>query len=330
MPRGRDATHRFLYFDLEHSAQANQEDFHYIDIGRMLSMVNRRLYRQGMVYHVANVSIHDSDADCEVRFTTAPNTWYLRRAWFEVFRAWKKQRAQALDNAEVGVQTGKWSDFKVYLNLDHVTDVDWPLPLDCEQDSADLGEWNYADIATMTAGNEYKDHAVVLMGNHTLGTGISSETSPDDSSYDGTISCLKALQQIWEEPDSNEPDTPSSVSTSVLLGMNLLSMGADAQLDDILDDVEDENDTAPYSSNFQGIGGSMTAPWVVRETEIDGGSGSAQKMAHVGGFPVPCGLLCVETKGAADYSGNDNENTIGICIELAPGDYQGVSAEEMW
>ena len=43
----------------------------------------------------------------------------------------------------------------------------------------------------------------------------------------------------------------------------------------------------------------------------------------VGGFEVPLGLICVETGASA------GDNKIGLIIELAPGDYKGVSAESM-
>ena len=335
-PRGRDATHRYLYFDLEHNADGTSgtaprgEEFHYIDLARVLSLVNRRLYRQGKVYHIANVSIHDSAADVEARFCTIPNTWYARRAWFEVFKAWKSQRRQALENNPTGAQqTGKWSDFKVYMNQDHINDPDWPLPKDVEDDDITSAEWNYADIATMVNGTEHTGIAVKMMGEHALTTSITDETTADDASYSGTMGAIHALNQLWTEPQE-EPESPGTMSTSPLLGMNLLSMGADANLDDILDDIENEGDTAPYTVAFPGRNNIMEAPWCVREVEIDGGGSSGQKMGYVGGFPVPLGLLCIETKGNGDYSGTDNENIIGVCIEFVPGDYQGVAADDMW
>lgn len=326
-PSGRDATHRFLYLDLVHNANAGEE-FHYVDIARLLSLINRRLYRQGLVYHVANVSVHDSAADVEARFATIPNTWYARRAWFEMFKAWKKQRAQALDSNPPGVlQTGKWSDFKVYMNQDHITDVDWPLPTDCEGDAATSAEWNYADIHFVSGGTEYTNHCVKMMGEHDLGSSITGETSADDTSYGGTVGAIHALNQLWTEPQE-EPESSGGVTVSPILGMNMLSMGADNQLDDLLDDIMVEGDTAPYTTAFPGRNSIMEAPWTVREIEIDGGGDSGQKMGYVGGFPVPLGLLCVETKGNGNYS--STANVIGICIELVPGTYQGVAAHEMW
>jgi len=328
-PSGRDATHRYLYLDLSHNADAS-EDFHYIDLARLLSLINRRLYRQGLVYHVANVSVHDSAADVEARFCTIPNTWYARRAWFECFKAWKKQRAQALDSNPAGAsQTGKWSDFKVYMNQDHINDDDWPRPVDCEADAVGDSEWNYSDVATVVSGTEHTSVAIKMMGEHDLGSTISDETTAYDSSYSGTIGAIHALNQLWTEPQE-EPESPGTVSTSPLLGMNLLSMGADANLDNILDDIETENDTAPYGVAFPGRNSIMEDPWTVREVEIDGGGSSGQKMGYVGGFPVPLGLLCIETKGNGDYSGQGNQNIIGICIEMVPGTYQGVAAHEMW
>lgn len=325
--KGRDATHRYLYFDLAHSGD-NTEDFHYIDLARVLSMVNRRLYRQGMVYHVANVSVHDSAADAEVRFCTAPNTWWMRKAWNEAFKAWKKQRSQALDSIQSGGRkTGAYSDFKVYLNHDHVSDPDWPKPEDTEDDTAVGGEWNYSDIAFVKDAVEYNTHGLLMMGDHEIGSATTT-TSGGDGTLSGCVSILEMFNEITHIKQEM-PAGDTEFSSSVLGGMNLLAMGADANFDDILEDIDDENDFPPYTQSFYlGTNNSMEAPWVVREVEIDGGGSSGQKMGYVGGFPVPCGLLCIETKGNGDYSSSDN--IIGICIELVPGDYKGVAAEPMW
>ena len=321
-PKGWDATHRFLRFQLTHTGEGS-EDFHYIDIARHLSAINRRLYRQGMVYHIANVQVQDSQGACEFRFATLPNTWYFRKAWDLVFGAWKKQRAQLLDSASgVPAKTGKWSDFKVYINRDHMNDTDWPNYVDVENDATPYGEWNYADVTFTQNGTEYQEHAVHMMGGHSIGSAMSNETSTEDDDYDGSISAIKCFGEVWNQPRDNNPQTASAFADSVLLGMDLGIMGADESRDDMLAEIMNENDSAPYSdSTYPGTAGQAEDPWVVRETDLDG---TGDTIAYVGGFPVPLGLLVIETE-----SGTDG-NIVNVTIEMAPGDYLGVAASPMW
>ena len=311
---------RFLYYDLIHSANAG-EDAHYIDIGKDLSAMNRRLYRQGMVYHVANITLHDSQGSARALFSTAPNTWAVHSAWNAAFKAWKGQRADVLDNTVGSLSTPKWSDFKVYLNKEHVKDSDWPVPIEDEQQAIVLGEWNYADLSFVRAGTQYDNHAIGLMGAHQIGSSVSS-TSPSDGTYDGYVSALEALQELRRFP--NTPVDDNSMENSVLLGMGMQPGGA---VLDILTEIGAENDLPPYSSEF--VGGADnpaadTGAFPARECHI---ASAYSPIAQVGGFPVPCGLIQVETFDPADRSGTPN--TIGMLIEIAPGPYKGVMAEAM-
>lgn len=301
---------RFLYFDLAHthSGSGANEDFHYIDLAACMSAINRRLYRQGRLYHVANISVHDSQGDAEVRFATAPNNWTTQKAWETCFQAWKDQRKHALQEMPEGSPqvTGKWSDFKVYLNADMITDVDKPKPVDVEGNALVMygagsdNEWNYADVQVRSDGNVYQNLNFTLLGAHSLAN-------------NGRVGVIKALEDIWASK-AYAPTLPAAFDESPILGM-----GPSTQAEqEILDAIADENDQPPYSYlDMVGSDDNMPNPITARETSI---TTTQNEMAMVGGFPVPCGLLMVETKASAD-------NTIGICIELVPGTYKGVHAE---
>lgn len=309
----RQQTHRFLYYDLSHNGNGS-EDFHYIDLGRDLSMMNRRLYRQGMCYHVANITVHDSQGDVNIKFGTAPNTWPTYKAWKLIFDAWKMQRAKALEGTNLS--TPKWSDFKVYLNKDMTNDVDWVFPKNIEQQLLRAGQWDYADMSFTREAIAYDNHAVGLLGPHNVGSAISSATSPDDTAYDGYISAIQALDETIRSPASTEPagdDVTDIISFNMITG---------AQNADILNQIEDEGFSAPYSTNMVGTPenpNSGNDSFAVREAHL---ASDYSPIAHVGGFPVPCGLIQVETKCSS-------ANTIGLLIELVPGDYKGVHALPM-
>lgn len=311
-------TQRFLYYNLAHTGSG--EDAHYIDIGKDLSNINRRLYRQGMCYHVANITVHDSQGSARVLFSTAPNTWALHTAWKLAFQAWKKQRAQVLSSGSGVMKSGKWADFKVYLNKEHVYDADWPRVREDEEQpiNQDTGEWNYSNITFNRSSVQYDDYAIGLMGQHQF-SAITNETTPHDSQYDGYLSMLEMLQEVRVLPVTGDAVEPSDVEESILMGMNLYE---DDVVEDILEELTGEGDEPPYALDI--VGGSTnpsadTGAWPARECHI---ASQFSPMAQVGGFPVPCGLMQIETT-----SGDDN--TIGLLIELAPGDYKGVSAYPM-
>lgn len=306
-------TQRFLYYDLEHTGDG--EDAHYIDLAKDLSAVNRRLYRQGRNYSISNISVHDSQGDARVLVSTAPNTWALHAAWELLFNGWKKQRAEVLELAEGHKQTPRWSDFKLYLNKEHVVDTDWPKPTEDENQDITLGEWDYSDMAFFRAGSRYDNYAAGLMGGHIF-SAITTETTPDDTSYDGYVSALEALQEVRTQPPTEAQDGESNNS----LQFSLLGGGA---MQDTLIQLNDEGDLAPYSLEIVGSSNnpaSDTGAWPVRECHIASTYGP---MAMMGAIPnVPCGLLQIETASGGN-------NTIGLLIELTPGSYKGVHAPSM-
>jgi len=300
-------TQRNLYFDLVHTG--TDEDFHYIDLAACLSAVNRRLYRQCRQYHIANISVHDSAADLEIRFCTVPNTWTTHRALRTMKDAWEDQIQHAIEDLpeDAPPVVGKWADFKVYMSSDHIADVDKPKPLDCEQNAVQMygagsdNEWFYTAVQTRVSGVAYTNLNLVIMGAH-------------DISNNGHIGVIKSLEDVWAQ-QAYDPTLPAGFDESPLLGMN----PGPLKNEEVLDAIMDENDQPPYSYlDMVGTDDNLPKALVSRETTI---TSEEQEMALVGGFAVPAGLLLVETKSGT------NNNTIGICIELVPGTYKGVQSE---
>lgn len=313
-------THRFLYYNL---ACASGADDHYIDLARDLSRFNRRLYRQGMVYRIGNITFHDSQGNCNVKISTAPNTWPTHEAWKKFFGAWKKQRAEVL-SASPETQSPKWSDFKVYINKEHIVDGDWQTPVDDDgediSDDGDVsyeGEWDYADISFNFGGVRKDNYAIGIMGEHHHGS-ITTETTPDDDSYDGYVSMLEGLNEIRRWPRDDQIDA-TELGDSILLGMNLQDQDGN---EDILLQLADEGDRPPYPKDFVGSSNNPdddTGAFPIRHAHI---ASQFSPVAQVGGFPVPCGLMQIKTTC-------DGANTVGMIVELVAGDYKGVSAYPM-
>lgn len=298
--------HRFIRVDLTHTGTG--EDFHYIDIARELCAMNSRLYRQGMTYHVANISVHDTQSSF-LKFCTMPNTWPVKAAWRKGFEQWLEMNRRALSGTEGSQATkaSRWNDFRIFMNDAHRTDTtDRPRFTDVEGNLILQDEYKYTRMHSIDGGTD-DEFYLHMMGEHNGSAGSFN-----------SVSLLEAYEETLAQVDltSEEPDFDTGVWA------NLYDVGG--QVDDIIDDLVQDYDNPPYSRLvFPGMkdGGlnNCKAPWSAREVHIE----SSNNSAMVGGFEVPCGIIVVETDNSA------NNNTIGLIIELAPGPYKGVMAEPM-
>ncbi len=308
-------THRFLHWNLTHTPDDGDEDFHYIDIAKMLSAVNRRTYRQGCSYDVANITFHDSDSsETFIKVCTAPNTWATQLAWKMGFENWMMQQRAALD--VLGLERfGPWYDYKVFLNADHVDDGDKAIFIDNEGNTLSTtgsattspGEWIPSTYEIAQPGDvDPSEVKIVLMG--------------PTSSH---VSLLQELENVIQTPEE-DLKLPSTASDSVWNKLSPQQPDVEVMAE-VMASLEDDNDFPPYHLTI--IPGAGTAgtgrpsdPWVIREACIPGGG---SHMVSTGGFTAPCGLICIETFQAT------NDDTIGVTLELVPGNYKGVSARPM-
>lgn len=308
-------THRYLHFDLAHTSSGVGEDFHYFDLAKLLSEVNRRSYRQGMVYHVANIVFDDAQGDAIINVGTAPNTWTMQAAWQLGFRNWLSQQQAAMKSLGHD-ELGTWSDFKVYLNNDHIGDPDKPPVIDMEGNSFGTGSWDYSNfVLPDDGGADPNDCQILAMGDW-------YGTYPDITK----TSLLKQLELAMFEVQADPAFAESDAERSIYSLMSAQQPDTKV-LHDVIEDIMAENELPPYTANdVMGSGGAGTGrpsnPWVVRTCMIKGGANTASPVAAVGGFAAPMGLVCIETKC-------DGDNTIGACIELVPGEYKGVHAYPM-
>lgn len=308
--RKKTHAHRFIRLDL--TATAGGEDFHYIDLAKELSAINSRLYRQGMTYHVANISIHDSQSGY-IKFCTLPNTWPVRKAWQVGFQHWLNMNARLPDDIlKAATKAGKWNDFRIFMSADHGTDNDKPTFTDVEGNTVLQDEYSYSKFFP-TDGDELDTNGTYahMIGKHSGSAG----------DYD-SISLLTAYNEAVLPVDME----PENTNQATGVWANLMETTA-AINNNLSIELDDSYDEPPYSSStFPGQFGNAQDPWSVRETHLEGGY---QNIAMVGGFEVPLGLICIETLCPTNGVGGDDNNTIGLIIELAPGSYKGVAAEPM-
>jgi len=288
----------------------------YIDLAQDLSMVNRRLYKQGKVYAVAGVTytfvagVATPDVvQCAV--FTAGDTWSVQNAHTKGKALWNQMNKLVLaDNPSI---KGTWADFKVRLDDHHeaagnavVRDGDFAAVLD--------GEWDYStfvmpqhEVDPVTglplAADEFTSH---LVGENTV----------------TSMGLVKAYAESRATVQPVDPAVPPSLSTSFF---NLLT-DSGSQEPELADVIEDANDQPPYDETaYPGGATNSDAPWLQQNASASVGAPTGRVPA----FQAECGLI----KVFMDGSNSNGESAVVpptlVTFHLMPGNYQGVLAENM-
>ena len=290
----------------------------YIDGPQGLSRLNRRLYRAGREYLISGFSIAMAGAGDAQSWTITkiPEGYVSRESWNHAFDMWRKQRAETLDTSSQ--VTGRWSDFKVYMDEGHFTNPD---PLDGLPTAvahsqvmsggaalADIsitgGEWNYSQMVYYSAGAAV-DLPVGMLG---------ADNTP---LYGGIIEAWGDTRRTVLSPD---PNTPGSLSTSWLEHMGPGPEDLESEVENL---IESEGDQPPYAIISDPaldpiyVGGEQTgARGVIHGLAIVPITLGVVRI-HGGIFPL--GQFCI-------YGGPD---ACILTVHYARGDYKGVAARSM-
>jgi len=298
---------RYLRYELTNSGSANTETSHYVDLAKDLSAINRRLMRQGRMYHVKRISITSSNTNQispggnagRVSVGTLPESWITQQAWSRGFKTWQKMQMTAMENAASDFR-GTYNDFKVYMDNDHRSGTILTAK-DNGGNNLAAGEWIYSKLITLdgtTSADEFELH---MLGGHNGGAGSRVSVGLVRSYAES-----RATIQATSPAGAVDNDDPL---------MNLFDDGT--VVDEVLQDILDEGDAPPYSvASYAGGGGNMPKPLVVYESTL-----GTDGRVTIGSFKAMCGLIEFET---ASPIAND---VYSVLVELAPGKYRGVKAE---
>lgn len=303
-----------------------------IDLAQSLSIVNRKLYRQGMCYYVAAVTqvqvfsaeTEAGNAVCEIQ--TLPNSWEIANSWVMAYASWSQMRKQVLE--ETPSIQARWADFKILFDKNQYTafasGVTNPLPqvsisgtytpFVYNSSGSTVGEWELSEftLPDHTTGGTADSFYGHMMG-------------PDDGGPIGTsaMNSFGMLEAYEESRTFVQPkDEPSGVSTSVY--SNLFDLGG--QQADLTDDIIGEGEFPPYDQKQMGnilqanSGNGITQ--AVLQTKKD-----LPIASTMNGFAVPCGLLKVNYLNTT--AGSGATYPISLLVTLVPGKYHGVHAEPM-
>lgn len=289
----------------------------YLSIPMEVSNLNRKSFRDGYVYSVDYIEFIGRIGD-SLSVIKIPEGYVSMSAWRLGFEAWKAQRHNAME-ASPGVEPGKWSDFKVLMDVND--NVGTRLNVH-GMNAAGTGfsslnrtgsEWNISDF-------EYNDAGAATTS--TLNPGMLGANNLG-ANYGGLIQTYGDTRAGTMAPDPNIPDTVSS-SWIMRTGEESSEM-----VTDVLNDIEGENDLPPYANITDPavspiyVGGANSAPGGVLHDATTLGT-TGRPIAMAGGL-FPCGLMKVVPSWTDSSPG---QNRI-LRVYLTRGTYKGLAAKQM-
>ncbi len=295
---------RYLRYEVTNSETPGTETSHFIDLAKDLSMVNRRLYRQGRDYHVKKITVISSNTPNlgnRISASVIPGNWVSRQAWKRGFKVWKTMDKNAGENIS-GDILGTWSDFKVYMTNDMRGGTKL-VPIDNGNNQYLIDEWRYTDYVSPDGTTSADSFEIYMLGNH---NGVIGAWN--------AVSLVKSYGESRATVQGGDPNVPSVASDDPLV--NIFDDGT--QVDEVLNLMESSNDFPPYSiDDYPGGDANGPKPAVVQDTTIVDGR------AILGGFNALCGLIELETKSSLV------SDVFSVLVELAPGNYRGIGAGEI-
>lgn len=303
---------RYLRYNLTNSATPNTETSHFLDLSRDLSAINRRLMRQGRVYHVKRITIVSSNTNVVApgtnagRFTVAtlPDSWTVRNAWKRGFEFWNRMNKNTvLVNAPTIKPT--WHDFKLRGMGSYAPTPTYEVPLDNGGNALSLGEWTYSQYVSPDGTASADSYQAVMLGNH-------STVAPP---Y-GALTYISLVRSYAESRATVQNDSPNMANVDISDPLiNLFDDGT--VVDEITQNLLAHNEDAPYDlAVYPGMSGNMSQPLVVQQTTL-----GTDGKATIGGFSAICGLVELEITSPIA------SDVYSVLVELAEGSYRGIAAD---
>jgi len=305
---------RYLRYEIVNSANINTETSHFVDLASDLSRINRRLMRQGRVYHVRKITIVSKNtpnvgyvdpntlrSGGRVSVSVIPSTWVSAMSWKRGFSTWNRM----IKDNTIGLMNdvkGTWSDFKVYMSLDHRSGTVLQ-PLDNGGNTYKAGMWTYSQLVSPDGTTSADTFDLHMLGAH---SGDTSQTNGYNS-----VGLIRSYGEARATVQQG-PNVPSTASDDPLV--NVFDHGTVA--DEILNDLEGHNDFPPYDiDEYPGDDTNGPKPAVVQDVILRDG------FATMAGFSAMCGLLEFESTSPI---ANDEYS---VLVELASGPYRGIKAD---
>lgn len=275
---------------------------YYIDLWKAISLQARKLHRQKNICTVYGGYFVDSQAN-RIDINTAALNWMNKRAVNRGFRIWKSMIADTLKSTD-GLTTGRWNDFKVF--LDNQMGIAPLLPKDAGNNDIYSGfspEWDYSTLTSEDPdgpGGTPPDQFELM---------IAGQTHAGSDPNWTRISLLKSWVESRGEIDTS--GTPNVDNAAVIADpLNNLMDAGDAD-DDRMSIINNEGDNPPYDPDSM-FGNSASAGASNNLQRQSVAQPSAQvPVAPIHGFQALCGLVQIVIG-----SGSTASNTWELVLDV--------------
>ena len=313
----------------------------YIDLGKAASQLNRRFYRQGLNWAVANVKVTTAPADSTsigstTYVSTLPHTWIVSNAWEKTYRTWRRQQDEALEESGSRDKSARYRDFKIAMESLHVIGSELD-PVSMGRPRAPAPGHVGLQIGSAVDAPENWESSLIVIPNDPAAGGATSEyelhmlggdaaaTPPHKpTSSKGMIKAYALSRNIPQSPDPATAGGFPQTSQSFLHQM--FDVGEDS--DDVTDNAQFRNDELPYNQVAY-PGGDLSA---FAQVECQGFKLNTSTIGvntmNTGPFTAPCGLIKVVCDGV-NVAEELSDNPILIEVTLVPGPARGYLTEPM-
>lgn len=235
-----------------------------IQADRILSKLNRRLYRMGRYYECKIELDVSSNANIEV--FALRDDWAVQKAFQMAYQAFKKNTSDERSRLAAG-QTGRWEDFRVEPGTaGTVTDL---VPV--------LSSLSGADVQLTTG--EYQLSQVV----DSAGTAKFFTWGPTSSSRYGLLEEYDKYGNAQVSPDSRTADAP------------YLELNSEVN-EQTHDHLQTSGDNPPYDTTGVNAG----SPFVKVAELGSGAAGTGAQKLSTGFFTAPSGLILITGMASGD------------------------------
>jgi hypothetical protein len=283
----------------------------FIDVGKALSILNRKFYRAGVYYYVNSVEIYNNETGV-VDLHTLPDNWITKNSWNRGLKLFQKMNAMVAPPLSSGFKP-KYHDFKVFMSQLHMSTGSLEPRLhgiNAQASSSGMtpGDWEYSQFVSADDDQDNTANAdefyVHMLGGH-LG-------DPDNWQSVGLIKSYQDSRRTISTTDIVDSPTSSANEDPLI---NVFDMSSEEQMNDIITRLDNDNDNAPYDEDFY-IGRHGSHMQHVARIGTETGVG---RIGRASGFCAPFGLICVDPHGVS--------TDFRVVLNLAVGTYHGVYAE---
>jgi hypothetical protein len=286
------------------SQSTSTQDSVFIDLAQGLSLINRKLVRQGHVFKVDGLRVWSDDTQADgydVSVSALPRTWVMFNAYKKARSLWNQMNLETIDALGAG-NLSKYYDFKVLFDAEHFKNEIIPttgdygtegnlLPVDQDGNAATAGEWDYSywEDSQASADRFYG----AMLGGHTAADGAAEGSSGRDTPADGGCAGLiLAYQQSRGAAFTDQDQSGLDQQVDADSPWAML-FGAGDQEQQIMSALDTQNDAPPYPADY--FGGIVHPEGrLIGISHIIGGNsatGTQPMGAAMRSFEAPLGLL---------------------------------------